>query len=546
LTGAPREAHDRGAGRLDVLLLAAAGLVVHGPLLLNDGIYYDGWILYFTLRKGEWGLLWDYFATGSLPLLAFFHAAFFPLGDAVFAYHVLAFASLVGTAVLVDLLGRGYGLARGESLFLAFFTLCYPAMTASTTLMFNCVPYLTCLALFLLGCHLALGRPGAPPGALRQGAALILFTLGFTTNSLLALYGVFLVLLLQARRRSGLAPAVRSALPFLVLPVAYWWFHQRFFPRSGFYSDYNVFVLDAASFWTQVRWFAYTGVYRPFKDVVASLLREPWLALGPAAMVAWHYRRAGRRGAGFFSDVRTMPLLLLGGGALGLAVLPYALVGKAPYVDTWSTRHALLLGLPLALLALGALRKTSREGTRLRWGGGLVALLVLAGFARSWNSSYLYWHARWVADRSAVANLRLLDGARGTSIFWVEDRRPSRGPEWSEFYEWSGLFTWTWGDERRIGFDRERAAGDLVLKARYFNRDYHLSALDVRGCQAILRLEGTDALRRSGRLTARYLWHRWFRPGELDGFLQGLTRVTVAPLAAPEATHCRSGGESQS
>ncbi len=57
--------------RTSFFFLLLSALVVHGLLLLNDGVYWDGWLPYDSLMKKRWDLMYLWFSQAGLPTWAY-------------------------------------------------------------------------------------------------------------------------------------------------------------------------------------------------------------------------------------------------------------------------------------------------------------------------------------------------------------------------------------------------------------------------------------------------------------------------------------------
>jgi hypothetical protein len=250
-----------------------------------------------------------------------------------------------------------------------------------------------------------------------------------------------------------------------------------------------------------------------------------------AALFVWR-RRLQRLSP---SQWRAIGGLILGVAGLLLGTLPYALVGDYPSVHGWDTRHDILVGLPLAVLAVSLLSLVLPAQRRALLGFGLVGLIVI-GFASAGIQDYAALQARWATDRAVMAELRQMPGARAFSVYWVKDGAP--GPEdYYRFYEWSAMFADVYGGQTRIGFDTRAYGPNFLGRSEFFTDQYTLANFDPRGCQAELTIQRTGAS--DGEQTAMfYTVTRLFRPDRLDDYLRGLVNVQVVPISSSYATNC--------
>src|SRR5207244_699648 len=55
------------------LLIAAATVVIHGALIFNDGVYWDGHIIYTFIQQHDWAGLRSSFGDAGAPARALIH-----------------------------------------------------------------------------------------------------------------------------------------------------------------------------------------------------------------------------------------------------------------------------------------------------------------------------------------------------------------------------------------------------------------------------------------------------------------------------------------
>jgi len=535
------------------IIIVGFSLIVHGLLLLNDGVYYDGWPIYHHLVDKNWNLfhLW-LTESGGIPSVAYLHWVMGYLPSMIFSYKLLAFLSITFSGMLVYLICNELRLfSRTWSLFIALLSLSYPAFQLSVDLI--AMPYLICYCLFLLACFMALRsekRMGFPHYLLRIGS-LALFVLSFSINSLLVFYyGFLLVLILHARRDQNMSlnhvftRFLPHRLDYVLLPIMYFVVARVFFPAHGFYAD--IYPYNPISFLPS-RIFAVYGAF--INNAIYAHIKLALLFLLALIFVQW-IRSTVLRGSTRSVDEKgtSYALLFFGIALLALAIFPYAAVGKAASVHGYATRHALLVALPMALIVVAVTRLlfADKEGFTSKLGFFFLTVLLLS-FTYSSVANYTSWQARWVKDRSIMVNLAKLENAEGVSVFWVDDQYQLGGQASYYFYEWPCIFKSVWGDKSRIGLDQSRYTSDFLDEwddgwGRYSERVY-LSDFDPAGCQAILTIRpGPESPRNTSlpnaRLSALYFYYRFFHNDHLTEFLHGVTEVQVQPISAPQAVNC--------
>ncbi len=229
-------------------LIVGVALAAHGLLLLNDGVYWDGWIVYsaYHLDK-DWQSLALWFSQYGTPWLAYLHAAMGFCPAVLLGYRLLVFAALTVSSVLVYRIGVvSRYLTAEEALAVALLSLSYPADQAAVTII--TMPYHLFYMVFLVGVLLALlaERMLAPSRLVWRIAALACFFASFTVASLLVFYMGFLLLLMAYARslhglslREALLRIPLRRLDFVLLPFLYWFIKNTWFAAYGTYATYN-------------------------------------------------------------------------------------------------------------------------------------------------------------------------------------------------------------------------------------------------------------------------------------------------------------------
>lgn len=541
----------RGApGAYAAIVLAV--FAIHTLLLANDGFYWDGWIYAMKVAERDWQTLFTHFRDAGFPSYALVHWSMGYFPDLNLAYRLLSVASLAATAVLTRAVLVELALTDDlENVFVALLAAAYPAFAISVSQFM--APGLALYAIFLLGALLALKaerRRGRAHLALR-GASLACFLASFEARITLSLYAGFALtwlLVLHRSRGVSLRDIALRYLPrlldYIALPFAYVLFSQIVFPPRAVFAAAYTLASGSAPLGVFVA-LLYFAVYEPLNNALRSVAEQPaaWLVMVLAFLF---YRRAPSRpawpssGSGPRADTAT--LAIAGGVLLFFAILPFAALGRTPTAHGWLQRYALLVPLPVALLIVAGVRVSlARRASGLA--AGLVLVTVVAGLVISTVQQYLVWQARWARDRSIMLQLAAMPGARGFSVYWIDDGFPVGGQDYysiEDFYEWASLFKAVWEGESRIGLDLRADALEIFRTQPIFHTKMNnLSEFDPAGCQAVLTIRRGSLSYADGELAARYLYYRLFDRRRLDDLLQRLTEVQVRPKPSPEATHCR-------
>lgn len=533
--------------------IVACSVIAHGLLLLNDGVYWDGWLIYSWLVNGDWNTLYSTFSAVGIPLIGYFHwlMGYFPA--TVFCYKLLAFAAITLSGILVYLICNEFKLtSRLESMFISLIFLSYPAFQASIEI--SVIPYLVCYLLFFTGCFLALKFENANgiPRHLLRAASLILLALSFTIKSLLVFYcGFLLLMILYIKRKSSLTLKstftryLPRRLDYLLVPVLYWIIAYVFFPPHGAYAEYYHISLSPISTLTIYYDFIMNTIYAQLNTALGKLIAFPALGLMILLLLLWIYTTF-IKGTITLSDKmgKRYTMLVYGLFLLVLAIFPYAVTGHIASAYGLNTRHAILISLPVAVILVAITRLCFDHKTILlsKIGPFFLVGLVLA-FSLSSVANYLSWQACWVKDQSVMVHLaNLKDKSEGISVFWIDDQFRLNNVDGHSHYEWASMFKTVWGGESRIGLDKAFYTPDYLKEGQQsFIKQHNLSEFDPAGCQAVLTIRPGSGSRVSRDNTTLSFWYfifKYIAQDRLNQFLLGLTDVQIERISAPEALNC--------
>lgn len=537
-----------------VWLLVLLVFASHGMLLLNDGVYWDGWMLYGYYLNHDVESLLGIFSDAGNPGTGYFHLAFWAAPNLLFAYRLVTiFGILLSTLLVYFMVQRVSVLSARERWFIAAMFCCYSAFQANVEIITT--PARLAYTLFLLGAYIALRSfETAGRNALVQRVlALVIIGFSFRYNSLLVFYFPFLILFLIGRKHEwsgkdfrGKLTAVTRYGDFILLPFVYWGLSRLLWKRQNEYAEYNHLIIDpkqwAVDFWQSVN----NAIFAQFHNVKILASNRPLLAISliVLAIVAERYfsarqsKKAGQVSTGTTDDSRRaadmFKIAFFAFFLLVCALFPYLVVGKFPSVEGWDTRHALLISLPVAvgLVAIGRSLHYIYPLGRVPHLSGLLAGLLVVAFILVTCKIYLEWQVRWIKDSSFIVNLRELPKEQtdrvNIIVMTVDDF--TAGYEFYRFYEYAAMFKMAWGNESKIGFhssathDAEWVIKNLPLR-RTLLKDFRAD-----GCQANVTIHPRHPETSRIKLVVKYYWHRWFSPAEMPAFLADTTIVGMTDL----------------
>lgn len=524
------------------LILFVATILTHGLLLVNDGLYWDGWLLNGWQITKDWPSMQRFFREVGMPLLFIEHRIMAFLPGRIFAYKILGFISLYISAFSVYLLAVQFGsLTPFEALCLSLLMLCYPGqqMLVEPVVSLN---YMLPVALFFSACWLGLSAELILDSNhwLYHFGALILFTLSFNMNSLLLYYGGYLLFLLSFQLFShgiglyGTVWFIASHIDFLVLPIMFWWLKEKVTPRQGYYATYNRLVITRQKTVDGFRQLLKQGLSGTLVDALKFILGRSigWILCGITCVFLLLCTR----------DLAPMPalkaFLVIDFGAIILiaAGLPYIWVGQPFTLRGWGTKNNLLLALPSALLIVGSSHLIlNAKSIVVFWTVVLVASVVYL------NYIYLCWLAVWAKNRSFLYNMSQIPAAKELSIIGVCDQHPVRGsfddghPEHAAVYL-TYMFTYIWGHVRQLGMYESSPRflpylpAEISATISASSIDYALSDINKNGLQGMFVIKPGKLTLSEVQTAWRYLKFRFFNQSRFDKFLSEITQVEFYPL----------------
>ncbi|MBI3506478.1 MAG: hypothetical protein HY059_16695 [Proteobacteria bacterium] len=436
---------DGTSDRRFALVCAGIALAANFPLFLNAGIFWDGLLYDQTWRYGDFHSIYQSLSSAGRPGWAVIYYAFGHFIDPVWGFRFASAAGIGASAAFAFLILHRLGLPRLMSAMCATLAACAPANAVLVSQTPAIYPFLQACALGAALCALP-ERNGSGIGAPRLAAGALLACIACTFEALLIpIAGIPLVAAFARRDAGDWFRAALRALQYPVIAVAGAVLSFRlFFPVGDYARERNVRGL--ADWLSVVVDFSdlarFSFGYDPMAvfGSVAGLAGAAFLAAGAYAAV----RRNAPEESGTLKDA----LALCACGALLFAILalPFAAGGRVPATG-WSYRHALLLGLPAAMIVVGFLSivgglfEVRHRQAFTAAGAALVAALQLSAL---WTN-YSLWQSRWAKDQAMVTQLAHVSWGGKVRVLWIDDQYPRTLGERLRFYEWAALAERAWG-----------------------------------------------------------------------------------------------------
>ncbi len=525
-----RTALCRGSIWIGIVLTVA---IAHVPILLMQGIYWDDWVLRQFVIDGDFAGHFTLWKELGLPGFAYLHWWIGSVGSSPeTAHNVLSFLVLIAIPLLVYSIARAMKCRTKESMMMAIVAGVYPAL--ETTFAFNVSVYLLMIALLLSGSLIALkaDRLRGTRHIAARISAHILFIISFQHHSLLVFYGGFLLLVLMQTWEAGrplgniLVQFLRSHADFILLPIVFWCLDTALLPRVGYYNN---ITFDVHVWRTALLGFISKGLMEQLREILRMIASHPMVWLGTVISAALT-GLLGVTKSNVSADHRRI-FLLLGYGMLLLilAMLPYILVGKAPRAHGYTTRHGMLLAIPVGILITGI---AGLIPSRKQWQIIIRRCALVTAYTGSvlalWTN-YALWEARWAKDSSLITYFTDHPELKSIGTFVIEDGMPVT-TEHYRYYEWGGMMRKAWGEQGRIGMyadENIESISKIGAFHPHWKEWYHLAGYPLTPCTATLRITKTTDLADLRIGWKYYLLSLSFDDASLKTFVRDLTAIEV-------------------
>jgi hypothetical protein len=524
---------------LSIIFLST--LLSHGIILLNDGLYLDGWIVDAWQRRKDWKTMKRFFSEVGMPLFYYQHRLMAYLPMRIHCYRFLAFISTFVSAFAVYLIAGNFDLlSNTDALFLALLYLSYTGYHMNVDTIVG-LHYTFPTAVFYGACFVALFsefQSGSVHWVLR-GISLCMFALSFNANSILVyflgLLSLKAILCFQGNEISleNFMDFTIRNIDYLLLPLLFWFIKERFSARHGHYADYNKprfnIIQIISGLISLLRYGFEYSITRPIYFVIKQ--KVLWIPLS-GVIVFLAFTSADFLKYEVLSFTKSGIVILFGFMLLVLAGLPYILVGQPIVQCGWGTKNSLLFPLPVALIQFGVMSILLPAQAIFPV---LVFLIMVNAIFLNYN--YLLYLAVYVKNRSWLFNLSHLPAVQSISIFQICDIHHLRGDECiprnehntaSLFY----MFNWLWSDLTRAGLyelvprNSPYASDEILTKLHNSTIDYEMVDVDIDGPQARVIIE-TGNTQSPMEISLMYIRARYFACDKMAALLSSVTSIDV-------------------
>jgi len=545
-------------------LILAYGFLAHGILLLNDGLYWDGWMVDLWQQCNDRESMRRFYWEVGMPNLYYEHRIMGRLPRRHVAYRVISLASILITGIIVFLTAvRCNAFNPLQATAISLLLLSYPAYAVTFDGVVS-LQYTFKIAIFYAACFLVTTTIGHPTlaGNIAFLVSLMLFVVSFTANATLVFFWGFLVLyawLVHSRSSDGFGTYEYVKVTCMaVLPFTYWVMKQTWFPRHGYYTNYNKIRLTPFSvLQVGLRAFRY-GIDVPMIKPVLELVGSKNASLVFSSIFL------GLLALRFLKDLSAMPaltawqVLATGYGLALLGAAPFMLVGQGSWEGGWASKNYMLLHLPYALIVFGWLQLFPNS-----FGVVLVPIILFANALYIVKTHLLYIAAsikdkaliRWLAANPEVGSasvIKIRDAhwieypfERRSTVYWPSYLSCMIKSVWPDSRILAVLDNWSASDGRSL------TAGEIEEALEKTTIRYTFAPQVQPGPQYLVaigspldRFEAAKFLRTADergdvhpskqpamvRMALEYLYLKWFSPHRLSKLFDDYFSISASRL----------------
>lgn len=434
-----------------IILLIYASLS-HGLILLNNGLYWDAFMVDSWQRRKDWPTMKRYLSEVGMPIMYYVYKwnSYFP--NRIFASKLLAFISIYVSSVLVYAIATYFNFLNSEqALLLSLLFLSYTGYHMMVDTVVG-LQYTFPIAVFYTAVFLALysnNLYGADEVLIKIISG-VLFFYSFNANSILVYFFGFLSFYILFEnnwqiRQINYPLSFLQNIGFIILPFLYWTIKEKFTPRHGHCADYNRISLNlfqiTLGFFQAIRFSLEIAIINPVLFVLRKQLifLIILIVLGVNNYVSINL---------IMSVNQALFFVILGAVLFFLAVIPYILVGQPISFHGWTTKNAMLVHLPSSLIVYGVISLTIKDPVFFQ----SILLFYLLCTCVFNVRNYFYYLAVFIKDHSWLSKLKANKSIEEISIFQVIDNHSLIGDLTHKPQDYRPvylhyMFDWIWKTE---------------------------------------------------------------------------------------------------
>ena len=502
----------------------------HFFILLNNGVYWDGWVLYES-KKEVVQNIYKQILNHAGFVASSIHNLILSAKQSVTLYHILTFV-IYGLAIffLGGILRKIKEIDKLSRFFILTFFAIFPLNMARISIInFSyCICYLVFYASFFILTEYLNNK-----NIIYRILSLLGFFFSFLTNSLLFFYlTIFFYIFYhhrnEVKKADDVIRVMLKYIDFIMLPVVFWSIRNGYFQPTGFQKYRNSITASRI-----VRGFGLSLIsyfYSFFDIIYVSFRSMTFIVL--AFILAASSFIAKLKKTTSYNLLTDTKLFTTGVVFFYIAILPYCVVSKLPQLKDWHSRHQLLIPLGASLMLfygiklLSNLLKLKKELTLV------LFVTFVAAFIFYNNKIYLDYQRDWYKQ------LSVMDKMKNSAIFYKntsflfkdETKDLDAMNRRYRFYEYTGMMKHVFGDEKRFGIDHKFVMPkDLNDVKGYFCAAYSLKDYVYSKPQYLITIRhGTYNL--NYRSTLKLIFASYFMSKKFNDIIKNIVDIEYSPL----------------
>lgn len=439
----------------DIFIIIIIYSLAHFLILLNNGIYWDDWI-YFNWNIND--MIYQFSQFGNV-FLGYYFYYIFSLSFGVFLFRVLIFLSFLLSAILLnETLKTIKEINMMSRLMLVLFFAIIPVNIARIVI--STSQYSLCYFFFFFGLWL-ISRYLITRAIYLRIAALVFLFLSFFTNSFLVFYSIILLYIAYIELKNvalfDIYKLLLKYLDFVIMPFLFWVIRLIFFKPYGLYDNYNSITISNLILIPYNFYIALSNILMEFIIIPGStlfifllliLILLPLVYL----LIRKKYDNDKNKDSRFF---------ILGLIFLVIALFAYLSVGKIPSYFGLESRHELLLPLGLSFTLLYGFNIIANK-LKLNTTIKVLALSIIIVLFICINiSNYLAYQADTYKQLSLIEQFESSNIIeKYTTFLFIDNSTDLNARDRAyNFYEYTGMMAYAYGDETRFGCDKNTFTG---------------------------------------------------------------------------------------
>ncbi len=406
-------------------IICFTALLAHGISLFNNGIFWDGSLIYLAQIFPQTTILKDFFFSQHL-YFNYYLIDFLNQFDGTLIFRLLSFFSLCLSPIIIYLiLDHIHLFSRYYNILITLFITTFPGISFG----FNAimVTHAITLLCFFLGYYL--GSISVTSHTYKRYSytllSLLFFTISFFYPSNLPFYSTFVIIhyLLYSQYTfniSSIWQYIRKNSHFLLLPFLFWYLQNLLYSNNAAYDSYNkIELLTIAHYLLGLK-----------KFVIANFFNlSTVIALTGSIFSLFYLFIKGQLLISIINNKKYLYLLLFGLVAWFFGTVAFLAVGKVPGIASlpiqlYDSRLITLTAPATAIILCTLILFFFTKKDTLSKTGNIILFTTLISNISINITHYLQWQGKIAVHNSIVQHLHTQPTIQNYSVYRIKNQFP--------------------------------------------------------------------------------------------------------------------------